>query len=454
MKGIKLKTLHVGRKTAIASAAVAVMGLSLFGTIQAHAYAGSGTGGVVLSENSGSASDTPTFTTTAGCPNGFTGSAVLVAVMPDYTVANDDVQNISNAVSTSVTGAITSPQALIGSMGEIQQLFGFTTGQTTEIALQCFVAGGINGTSSISLDGFVTWTASGFTYSQTPPAGAATPTVTVSATPQVAQSGSTVTITATVQVGGTPVTTGSVQFSDNGGAIGGAVNVTNGQAVLPETFTGVTGPQVLSAAYTSANTSTIADASSTQSFTVTITSTNPNANNETITVTVPPQGSFSFTGSANATAPLTVSGSTSLTGTGSLVPVTVTDSRTGVAPQGTGNLVNGFNGYPGWSVTGQATDFTDPNSQPAGDIPASDFNWTPSSTSTSNPGTGAGFSVANGSTGGLGTAQTLASAGEGEGDGTFNLGAGLSLAIPASAPAGAYSSVLTLTADPLANFGV
>jgi hypothetical protein len=130
-----------------------------------------------------------------------------------------------------------------------------------------------------------------------------------------------------------------------------------------------------------------------------------------------------------------------------MVPVTVTDTRNGLAPNpSVPSLVNGFNGFPGWSVVGQATDFTNPTSHPAGDIPVANFNWTPTTPASGD------FTLGGVTTGGLGTAQSLANALSGHGNGAFTLGANLSLNIPNTAPAGAYSSTLTLTANPTANF--
>jgi hypothetical protein len=267
--------------------------------------------------------------------------------------------------------------------------------------------------------------------------------MTLTATPNPVQVGNTVTLSATVLSGGTPVTAGSVQFESGGSSIGSPVALnSSGVATATTTFT-TAGTDSLTAVFESSNSSQFSNATS-NTVSETVSTTAPNTATELITVTLPPSGSFSFTGTANATAPLTENGSTA---TGTLVPVTVTDDRTGLAPQASpANLANGYNGYPGWSVVGQSTDFTNPVSFPAGDIPADDFNWTPTTSSTGD------FTLGSTSTTGLGTAQTLASAGAGHGYGTFSLGANLSLAIPATAPAGAYTGTLTVTANPLGNF--
>jgi len=206
-----------------------------------------------------------------------------------------------------------------------------------------------------------------------------------------------------------------------------------------------TSPLALTAVYETASPSFTNATSNTVNETVS--ATNPLSASEQITVTVPPQGSFTFTGTTNASVPLTVNtGGSALSATGTTVPVSVTDSRTGLAPNpSVPSLVNGYSGFPGWSVVGQATDFTDPSSTPAGDIAASDLQWAPVAV-TGDATAGAA------STTGLGNAQTLASALTGHGQGTFSLSAGLTLAIPSTAPAGAYTSTLTLTANPTANF--
>jgi Bacterial Ig-like domain (group 3) len=455
MKGIKLKAPHLGRKSALgAAAAVAVLGLSLVGGVSAFASAGPGTGGVNLSETSGSLNDAPTWTTTAGCPGAETTSAVLVVVMPDYTTANDDVQNLSNFL-TSVTSAITTPQFFEGNsasssvvtMGTIESLVGASTGQTTEIALQCSSGPAGAGTLAFPVDGFITWTATGFTYAQTPGSGPVTPTVTLSATPNPVQVGNTVTLTATVVAGSSAVTSGSVQFEEGGTDVGTPVALSSsGVATTTTTFT-TTGTPSLTANFESSNTSQFNNATS-PAVTETVTANNPNAQGELIQVTVPPTGTFSWSvPTPEPVVTLAVSGSTA---TGALTPGTLADSRTGIAANQytAANLVSGYDGYPGWSVVGQASDFSNATSHPAGDIPASNLNWTPTTPASGD------FVLGSASTGGLGSAQTLATAAEGHGDGSFQLGANLTLAIPGTAPAGLYVSTLTMTADPVANFGL
>jgi ABC-type phosphate transport system substrate-binding protein len=139
-----------------------------------------------------------------------------------------------------------------------------------------------------------------------------------------------------------------------------------------------------------------------------------------------PTGAFTFSAPVNATISMTVSGDTA---TGTLVPVTVSDTR---------------NTYPGWVVLGQMSDFTNPASNPAGDIPGKQLGWAPTSTSLAD-GAVLGPTIAPGN---LSPFAELAGAVPGTGYGTSTLGANLTLAIPPSAPSGSYAGVLTLTAEP------
>jgi hypothetical protein len=98
---------------------------------------------------------------------------------------------------------------------------------------------------------------------------------------------------------------------------------------------------------------------------------------------------------------------------------------------------------------GQVTDFTNVASIPAGDIPASQLGWTPTSTSLASGATLGG--AVTPAAPGLGTTPAvLASAPSGAGFGISTLGANLTLAIPPTAPSGPYTSTLTLTANPVA----
>ncbi|MEU1887436.1 HtaA domain-containing protein [Micromonospora sp. WMMD987] len=100
----------------------------------------------------------------------------------------------------------------------------------------------------------------------------------------------------------------------------------------------------------------------------------------------------------------------------------------------------------GWSLVGQASDFA---SASGGTIAADNLGWVPSATVGTDPLAGTpgvvtpGAAAAPGA--GLGTARALCTSATGASNGTFTCGAQLNLGVPASAPAGEYSAVLTLT---------
>ena len=123
-------------------------------------------------------------------------------------------------------------------------------------------------------------------------------------------------------------------------------------------------------------------------------------------------------------------------------PVTVIDTR---------------DGDPGWSVSGQVSDFTATTGSGA-TINGFDLGWTPSiishaATQTVTAGSAvapapglAPGAVPTDPTQGLKTARTLATATAGAGIGTAEMTAVLALAAPTSTPPGQYTAALTLTA--------
>ena len=151
-----------------------------------------------------------------------------------------------------------------------------------------------------------------------------------------------------------------------------------------------------------------------------------------LAVTIPVTGTFTLTIDTTDTVTLPVTG---LTATGATTPVVVSDTR---------------NTYPGWSVSGQDSDWTGAGSAAGGTIPGNQLGWTPTGTALA-PGVALGPLVTPGSGSGLGfTPQVLAMvhAGLGNGFGTSTLGADLILAIPPVSPAGPYTSGLNITAVP------
>jgi len=147
---------------------------------------------------------------------------------------------------------------------------------------------------------------------------------------------------------------------------------------------------------------------------------------EPVIVAVPATGIFTLT-VATGTVTLTVSGATAI---GVLNPITVSDTR---------------NTYPGWSVSGQVSDFTGSGTAAGRTMSGNQLGWMPTGTSLAT-GVTLGGTVTPGSPGLGSTAAVLAQAFAGGGVGTSALGANLTLAIPATAAAGPYASTLTVTA--------
>jgi ABC-type phosphate transport system substrate-binding protein len=146
-----------------------------------------------------------------------------------------------------------------------------------------------------------------------------------------------------------------------------------------------------------------------------------------MTVTVPATGAFTLTVDTTDTVTLTQSGNTA---TAATTPIVVSDTR---------------NTFPGWSVSGQATDLTGSGTAAGSVISGNQLGWVPTETSL---GTGVvlGGTVAPAAPGLGATAAVLALAHAGSGTGTSTLGATLTLAIPAVARAGDYTAALTMTA--------
>jgi len=251
---------------------------------------------------------------------------------------------------------------------------------------------------------------------------------TVTASPPSTTPGQAVTLTATV----TPVInfgtapSGSVQFMVGNTLIGTPVTLdSSGVASTTDTFPTV-GTIVVSALFTPADATAFTTSSGSVSVTVALPS---NIIGMTLTTTVPPIGAFTLTVTSTNTVTMTVGGNN--TAMGAMIPIVVSDTR---------------NTYPGWSVTGQVTDFTNPTSQPAGTISGNELGWTPTVSSLVNSGVVAGGTVAPAAPGLGTTGAILASANAGGGFGTSTLGASLTLAIPPTNPSGSYTGTLTLTA--------
>jgi ABC-type phosphate transport system substrate-binding protein len=144
---------------------------------------------------------------------------------------------------------------------------------------------------------------------------------------------------------------------------------------------------------------------------------------------IPVSGAFTLTVDTSDTITLVVSGNTA---TAATTPIIVSDTR---------------NTFPGWSVLGQAADFTGSGTAAGVSISGNQLGWVPTASSFG-AGVTLGGTVAPAAPGLGTTAAVLASApaGVGSGFGTSTLGANLTLAITPQTLAGGYTGSLTVTA--------
>jgi len=270
----------------------------------------------------------------------------------------------------------------------------------------------------------------GATQCSTATGGPPNTSIALTASPDPATAGQPVTLTAVEEAADSTHPPGSVQFEVGGTAIGNPVPVNSGGAATTTTTFAAAETESLSAVFTSADATALN--TSTGSLSLTVQPAPPNSGTVPLAVTIPVTGTFTLTVDTTDTVTLPVTG---LTATGATTPVVVSDTR---------------NTYPGWSVSGQDSDWTGTGSAAGGTIPGNQLGWTPTGTALA-PGVTLGPLVTPGSGSGLGfTPQVLAMvhAGLGNGFGTSTLGADLILAIPPVSPAGPYTSGLNITAVP------
>lgn len=289
----------------------------------------------------------------------------------------------------------------------------------------------ITATFTPSGTGFSASTSSALAYTVNP--AAATPTTTALAVSpaNTSQQFSTVSMTATISPA---AAAGTVQFSDNGTALGSPVTASGGSATF-NTSTLAVGTHSFTATFTPSN-STAYVGSTSSAVPYSVTAFTGSSATETITTTVVP-GSLVISVPDNQVtlpSPALDSAGDLFTTTGTLKPVTVTDSRAG---------------NPGWTVSGQVNDFSDGQSHA---INGENLGWTPTVVDNSTAQTvtlGAAVTAANGvapgdnGTAGLKQSRTLAT---GTGLGTTHLSASLTLNVPTTTVAGTYTATLTLTA--------
>jgi hypothetical protein len=426
MKGIPALRLKGLKRAAVLTGATGlVLGATLLGTSQAHALTilGNDPGGISLSPASGATTTVPTYSTNVACPTGFQGSGTVYINDPGGG-GLDQLAPTNNSVASPFSGTDNF------SIGTELEVFPDLAGNTAEIFVQCNSGPSATGTSEDVMDTFITFNAAGtqYTTSATPPSGPISTTTTLTASPSPAYVGQTVTLTATV-AGGSPAPTGTVTFESGGTTIGtGPVTLASGVATTTTTFA-ATGTESLSAVYTPATGTSFTASTGTASLTVNAAPANSGI--IPLAVTVPAIGTFSLTVDTTDTVTLAVPSSGG-NGTGATTPIVVTDTR---------------NTYPGWSVSGEDSSWTGTGSAAGGTISGNQLGWTPTDTALGSAVT-LGPTVAPASPG-LGSAAAVlasATAGLGNGYGTSTLGANLTLAIPATAPAGPYTSGLTITA--------
>jgi hypothetical protein len=432
MKGIPTLSLkRLKRTAAVTGVGALLVGGALLGTTQAHAaVAQIGTGtGLTLSPATGAAGSaattTPTFQSTA-CPSGDNGSATINAIDPT-TPAGTSAQNIAAAQVSGVFAPASA--AFSGSwnqtLGALANLgVDIAPGVQFEVAVECFSDSQATQGGTYVNSTFVTINSDGsFTANQTMSGPAQSVNLTLTASPNPATSGQSVTLTATASVSGA---TGSVAFENNGTVIGTGT-LSGGKATTPFTAPTVTSASTvnLTAVYTPSGSFTAGTAGS---LALPVNPAPANSGTIPLAVSVPQSGSFSLTVDTTDVVTLTASG---LSATGTTTPITVNDTR---------------NSYPGWSVSGQDGSWTGTGTAAGGTFTGNQLGWTPTDTALA-PGVTLGSAVTAASPG-LGTAAPLASvhAALGNGYGTTTLGANLTLAIPATAPAGPYTSGLTISA--------
>lgn len=425
MKGIpimRLKPARLARAGLLLGATVALAGASILGATAAHAAAPVlGTGpGLTLSPANGPTSTLGQNVTyhSPACPASAQGSAVIRMVNSDGTFFNISAAN--NSVAAAFSGTLLSGFT----MAQIRDNSDVGPGGTQEIVVQCFPNPSAGGTLTEFVDTFVTWSADGNTFSTGTPVQGHTTTVSLTASPNPANTGQTVTITAHVSVtDGSGVTpTGSVAFSTGGSAIGTPMTLGGTGSASTTTSFANSGAVQLTAAYTPAD-GTFNASSTPSPFTLNVLG----ALSEPLQVTVGTTGTFLVTVTSGTV--ILTPDAAQATATGQAEPVNILDTR---------------NTFPGWSVSGQATAFTENTSAKPGSIPAADLGWTPTGTLTD---ASLGPVVAPGTTG-LSTAQVWASAAAGHGltaASGDNVSANLLLDIPAGSPAATYTSALSIS---------
>jgi hypothetical protein len=396
----------------------------------------------------------------SACPTGNQGSAKILLVDPLNTSSQVSLSgNIAgvNQAFTDTSASGTGFELDVAAAGLADSPFG----DIAEVVVECnSTANGLTGTHVFTNDAFLSFSASGTTYTAVPNPGVSGPPVsvnlTLTANPNPATSGQSVTLIATASAANA---TGTVTFLNGATSLGTAPLSGGATSTASLPFTAptetVTTNVSLTATYNPTGNFT-AGTGGALSLPVQPPPVNPVSATGTIplAVTVPLSGTFTL--SVNSTTWVVLGVNTAgTTGTAATTPIVVTDT---------------YNSYPGWSVTGEATQWNGvtntttqtPSGYPAAtDIPADhgsqhiaadQLGWAPTNTGTLPTGVTLGGTIAPAtSPNGLGDAfQPLATGAPGVGSftgaGGVTLGANLTLAIPAGQEEGPYAAFLNIDA--------
>jgi len=412
--------------------------------------------------------DTPPTTIVAGtyhialnCVSGITGATIVAAFNTDVTFTSPTSYQAGTPATPTTTALAASPPSPITAGTQTTLTASVTpanaTGSveffdgTTSLGAPVAVAGGTasravtlaQGSHSLTAvftggTGFGNSTSPAVTYQVNAPQGAATTTA-LSVNPSgTVDFGTSVTFSATVSSGsGTPA--GTVTFSDRGTALSSPVALSGGTASF-QTAALALGTHSVTATFSPANPTQFASSASAP---VSLVVVQPGASTATETISTEVLAGALVISVANGQvtlpSPQLLADASRLETSGSINTVRVADTRAG---------------NPGWTVSGQVTDFSNGGS---GVINGANLGWTPnvvasmpvqsvtpgaavSPAAAIQPGAAAGPGL------GLASSRTLATAAAGGGTGTADLGAGLALFVPTSTVSGVYTATLTLTA--------
>ena len=436
------------RAAAIVGVGALAIGGALLGSGVANAAVGTQLGALSLTPGTGTVTGTAITYNSTACPASNNASGVVRIIDPT-TGAAQSLAQVNPAVAAPFSGTLTTNVlATVETNPNFTDLA--TNGTEAEIAVLCASGPSLTGNSIYVQDSYLIFSNNGanFTETNTPPAGPpVSVTVALTANPNPATVGQAVTLTATV----TPSNaTGTVQFVDNGTNINATpAAIAGGIATTSFTPSAVnTTGESLTAVYTPSGNFTAAGPGT---LSLPIQAAPLNSGQIPLAVVVPQSGTFTVTIPTSTWVVLAVNaaGTSATAPTGAIV---VTDTR---------------NFYPGWSVSGQSSQFSGtipatPAGFPASSnvaadhgtqhIAADQLGWAPTNGGTLPQGVTLGNAVTAGTTtNGLGdAAQVLASVHAGTGNGFtgtsgLTLGANLTLAIPAGTEAGPYAGFLNVT---------